>query len=364
MTNLSRGFGAVILGLATAQCLGAQSLDRRIAAAPDGPVQFHFAAREGVCGNGKGFLRADESGYYTSFSDGSGRDLCAAGPVRVVAVRVGKEIVKLETFAGPLTSGPDDGADLGVVSGREAAAYLLSLAGILDGRPARDAILPAMLADSAQVTTTLLALMRDQTRPRELRRSALTWLSRRRDEPGGVGTGAVDRALDQLVRDRSESESIRSAALSTISSRDRGEGVPTLIAYANGTDGWLARQSFASLSRSGDPRARQFTRAALRRTDLSDESRVAAIQGIGGDQATGADIAMLRELYPSLNSDRERDAVLSVVANAGGSANTEWLLTVATSATEPAQRRRRAVSLLGRSDDPRVAAALKGLVER
>ena len=65
-------------------------------------------------------------------------------------------------------------------TGREAADYLLSLAATVDGRPGRDAIGPAMLADSATVTPQLLAIARDQSRARETRSSAINWLSRRR----------------------------------------------------------------------------------------------------------------------------------------------------------------------------------------
>ena len=73
-------------------------------------------------------------------------------------------------------------------------------------------------------------------------------------------------------------------------------------------------------------------------------------------------ISRLRDLYPTLDSEKERDAVLSAVANAGGSDNANWLLDIAKSKTEPANRRRRAVSLLSRYDDTRVKEALKGLI--
>jgi hypothetical protein len=65
-----------------------------------------------------------------------------------------------------------------MVSARDAADYLLSLAARLDGKPARDAIMPAALADSAVVSPQLLAIARDQSRSREARRSALSWLGR------------------------------------------------------------------------------------------------------------------------------------------------------------------------------------------
>ena len=340
----------------------AQGLERQVAAA-DGTVQFHFAAHDGVCGNGRNFYRASEMGYYSSFSNGND-DTCARGPVRAVIVRAGREVIRIETYAGPLSNDPDGGRDLGAVPARDAAAYLLGLAGTLDGRPAREALQPAILADSAVLTPQLIQLVRDQNRARDVRSSAIAWLARRRNEPGGVGAAAVQHALDAIVRDRNESESIRRSALSTIGNFDRGDGIPLLIAFAGDADTWVARQSISTLANSGDPRARQFVRDALKRTDLPEESRTTVITGVGNEYATASDYKLLRDLYSSVNSDQERNAIIRVVGNAGGSDNVNWLLSIARSPTETAGRRRQAVSALSRNDDPRVKDALKGLIDR
>ena len=345
----------------------AQTLERRVAAAGDNPVQFHFAAREGVCGDGRNYFHADDDGWYGSYSyssDGYRSPPCQTGPVRVVIVRAGREVVRVETYAGPLMPDPGAAQDLGAVSAREAATYLLSVAASAEGRPARDALTPAILADSAIVTPTLVQMAKDQSRGRDLRRSAISWLARRRAEPGGVGAAGVARALDQIVRDHNENESVRQQAMSTISRFDRGEGIPTLIAFAGDADHWIAKQAFQTLTRSGDPRARQYVRDAVKKTDLDEESRAEAIRGIGGEYSTGADLKLLRDLYPTLSSDREREALISVVAQAGGTENSTWLLAIAKSPTEPISRRRRAVSLLSKYDDPRVKEALKDLIDK
>ncbi|HVT39229.1 MAG TPA: HEAT repeat domain-containing protein, partial [Gemmatimonadaceae bacterium] len=326
-----------------------------------------FAARDGVCGDGRNYFRADDDGWYGSFSyssDGYRGPPCQGGPVRVVIVRAGRDVVRVETYAGPLMPDPGAAKDLGAVSSREAATYLLSVAASAEGRPARDALTPAILADSAVVTPTLVQIARDQSRGRDLRKSAISWLARRRAEPGGVGAAGVARALDQIVRDRNENESVRQQAMSTISRFDRGEGIPTLIAFAGDADHWISKQAFQTLTRSGDPRARQYVRDAVRKTDLDEESRAEAIRGIGGEYSTGADLKLLRDLYPTLTTDRERDALISVVAQAGGMDNSTWLLAIAKSPTEPIQRRRRAVSLLSKFDDPRVKEALKDLIDK
>ena len=350
---------------------GAQSLQGRIASAGDGPVQFNFASRDGVCGNGHSFFRVDDDGWYQSSSsssfntgDGMRSELCARGPVRVVITHAGRDLVKVETYAGTLVKDAEDGRDLGTVPAREAAQYLLSIAAGSEGRPAREAITPAMLADSTTVTPQLLAIATDQTRSRDIRRSAMSWLARRRAEPGGVGAAAVAKALNDIVRNRDEGETIRQQALSTVAGLNRGEGIPTLIGFASDGDKWIARQAMQTIARSGDPRARQFTREAVKRDDLPDEVRSEVIRGLGGDYATGADYKLLRDLYPALNNDRDRDAIISTLANAGGSGNANWLLALAKSPTEPVARRRRAISALTKFDDPRVKDALKGLIEK
>jgi uncharacterized protein (UPF0147 family) len=282
--------------------------------------------------------------------------------VRVVITHAGKEVVRVETYVGPTPADAPAAQELGAVPAKEAVAYLLNVAATTDGRPARDALTPAMLADSSVVTPTLLQIARDQSRSRDIRRSAITWLSRRRDEKGGVGAAGIAKALDQLVRDRNESETIRQQALGTISRFDRGEGIPALMGFAGDADKWLAKQAFQTLARSGDPRARQFVRDQVKRADLDEDTKVEVIRGIGDDYSTSADMKLLRDLYATVDSDKERDAILSTVANAGGSENANWLLDIAKSKTEPVNRRRRAVSLLSKYDDARVKDALKGLI--
>jgi hypothetical protein len=355
---------SVLALFAPIACSAQSALERQIASAGDSPAQFHFAARAGVCGNGRTYFRSDDDSWYGTVYSGDGmrNDQCVNGPVRVIVTRAGKDVVRVETYVGPQAPDAPPAKDLGGVSTKEAVAYLLNVAATTDGKPARDALTPAMLADSAVVTPKLLEIAKDQSRSRDIRRSAINWLARRRDESGGVGGAGIAKALDQLVRDRTESETIRNQALSTISRFDRGEGIPVLMGFAGDQDKWLAKQAFQTLARSGDPRARQFVREQIKRADLDEDTRAEAIRGIGDDYATSADMKMLRDLYPTLNSDRERDAVLSSVANAGGSDNTSWLLGIAQSKTEPAGRRRRAVSLLSRYDDARVKEALKGMI--
>ena len=71
-----------------------------------------------------------------------------------------------------------------------------------------------------------------------------------------MGAAGIAKALDQLVRDRTESETIRTQALGTISRFDRGEGIPTLMGFAGDADKWLAKQAFQTLVALRATRAR------------------------------------------------------------------------------------------------------------
>jgi hypothetical protein len=169
------------LGAITAAPTGAQSLASRINAVREGRVNFAFAAREGVCGNGRSFISIGSDvhiGSYTFMSDGRASEPCERGPVRVVLDRADGGVIDVNTYVGKASDATDAGTSLGTVRAAEAAQYLLGLAATADGKPGRDAILPAVLADSVDVTPQLLAIARDEARPRETRRSAISWAGR------------------------------------------------------------------------------------------------------------------------------------------------------------------------------------------
>ncbi len=349
MTQTSRFLGVAAVFL-LAPGARAQNLAQRIASAPDGAVQFTFAARPGVCGNGRTYYSINGSMWFGSVNDNAMRaDPCQPGPVRVVLGRAGKEIVDVNVFVGPPQ--PSAGAaDVGAVPAREAADYLLSLAARLDGRPGRDAILPAVLADSATVTPQLLAIARDQSRARETRSSAIGWLGRAADERGGVPASQLAKALGDIARDENDNQQVRQSALRVLSRQENGEGIPALIEISRATqDVWLGKQALSTLAQSGDPRARTYLRTAVQREDLNDEMRIAAIRGIGRDYATSQDAEFLRSLYAKLPSERTKEAVLSSLGEMGGTANAKWLLTIACNNDESIRLRRRAVQLSERA---------------
>jgi len=350
MTATSRFVLAAAVFLLPPTAGRAQNLAQRVASAPDGAVQFTYAARPGVCGNGRSYYSINGSMWFGSVNDNVMRsEPCQPGPVRVVLGRAGKEIVDVNVYVGPAQSSPG-AADLGTVPAREAADYLLSIAAKADGRPGRDAIAPAMLADSAVVTPQLLAIARDQSRARETRSSAINWLSRASDERGGVAPAQLAKALGDMARDENDNQQVRQSALRVLSRQENGEGIPALIEISRTTqDVWLGKQALSTLAQSGDPRARTYLRSAVQRDDLNDEMRVAAIRGIGHDYATSQDAEFLRGLYAKLPSEKTKEAVLSSLGEMGGTANAKWLMTIAANNDEPVRLRRRAVQLSERA---------------
>jgi len=373
MTATSRFVIAAAVFLPLPSAARAQSLPQRIASAADGAVQFTYAARPGVCGNGRSYYSINGSMWFGSMNDNTMRsEPCQPGPVRVVLGRAGKEIVDVNVYVGPVQSSPGV-ADLGAVPAREAADYLLSIAAKVDGRPGRDAIGPAMLADSAVVTPQLLAIARDQSRARETRSSAINWLSRASDEKGGVAPAQLAKALGDMARDENDNQQVRQSALRVLSRQENGEGIPALIEISRSTqDVWLGKQALSTLAQSGDPRARTYLRTAVQRDDLNDDMRVAAIRGIGHDYATSQDAEFLRGLYAKLPSEKTKEAVLSSLGEMGGTANAKWLMTVAGNNDETVRLRRRAVQLseragtsvadlaqlYDRADDPQMKEAI------
>jgi hypothetical protein len=335
---------AVLLPLsAHSSRLSAQTLADRVAGASTPRVQFTFAARADVCGNGRSFIQYARDSWYGSWSDSDRREACVPGPVRVVLDRAGREIVSIATFAGPVPSATEGVSDLGRVRARDAAEYLLGLAERAEGRVSRDALFPAMLTDSVDVTPRLLAIVRNQNAARETRRSAISWLGR----PADSRERAVKEVADALVaiaRDEDDNQSVRQQALRTLARLEHGAGTTALMELARDAQrGWLARESLASLNASGDPRARQHLRDVVRRADLPDDVMASAIRGLGGEFATGEDMKLLRETYPRLPGERSREAVVSSIATFGGSENVRWLLALARDPNQPISTRRRAV---------------------
>ena len=350
---------AAPLVVAPGPAANGQSLANRVNSAPDGRVQFSFPSRPGVCGNGRTYIQTGPNSIsgtisyngvvYGNYNDGMRADPCLPGPVRVVIDRADKQPLSVQTYVGPTDSTLRGVTDLGHVRGQEAADYLLSLSGTIDGRAGRDALLPAMLADSANTAAQLVSIARNSALPRETRRSALSYMGRSTDGMQTIPSSVTEPIL-AIARDETDNQSVRQQALSVLGRLDHGAGIPPLIQLSQQTQSnWLAKAAMSTLSRSGDPRARQYLRTAVRRTDLPDEVLTVALRALGQDYATAQDAALLREIYPSLKSDRSREAVYTALAEMGGAENTKWLVNLAQDGTVSLPLRRRAIDAASRA---------------
>jgi len=353
------GAGALALAVSFSGApgtLGAQSLASRINSSSATRVQFEFAGRPDVCGDGQAFLSTGGgSSYYGQVNviNGVTSQPCAAGPVRVVIDRADGVVTNIQTVAGPLHTA-EGATDLGTVPGREASDYLMSLATKTDGRASRQAILPAAIADGVDITPALVSIARDQNRPSDTRRAALSWLARDDGSDSRAQTAQATDLLLRISRDENETQSLRRSALNMLGRVGHGAGVPSLIQLAtDNSASWIGEESVRALSQSGDPRARDFLRKEVTRTDISDATLAAAVRGLGGNEATGKDINLLRSSFGTMTSDRARTAVLEVIGQRGTTTDTQWLLGVARNSQMSAEMRRRALDLAARSTSGR-----------
>jgi hypothetical protein len=243
----------------------AQSLARRVASAPDGTVQFSFASRSGVCGDGATYVRdgfGDDSRIYEggNFSGRSrGNDdwpPCVRGPLRVVATVHGGDVVRLRTFVGPGREASADGQrDLGVVSVDDAVDLLTRLVDQTHARAASDAILPLVLADSVTPWPTLLRFARDERLSRSVHSTSAFWLAR--------GAAAV---LGVAGHDESDDDEVRSSAVFALSQQSKEFAIPHLIDVVRHNSHAPARaQALFWLGQSNDSRALDLFEEILRR---------------------------------------------------------------------------------------------------
>lgn len=237
-------FGALALaGALTSAALPAQSIERRVAAAPDGTVRLSFAAREGVCGNGHNVSIRDNDRNSDWESD------CEHGPVRAVLSVSGGKVTHISTYVGGRwKAGTGAVTDLGMVPAHDAADYMLALASQIHGGN-NDAVFAATLADSAVVWPGLIRIAQNESLSKETRRTAIFWL-------GQAAGQAATASLDSIVGDDHGNREVRDAAVFALSQRPHAEGVPALIRVARTDhDPEIRRKAIFWLGQSEDPRA-------------------------------------------------------------------------------------------------------------
>lgn len=241
--------------------IAAQSIAARIGAVRAGTVWMTYASAPGVCGNGRGNIsvRGDRSLGYHEGGDRAAReweDACEAGPVRVSLDLDQGRIVSLRTYVGGRWRGAPT-LDLGTVPPAEATDFLLGIAERGEGRPAKDAIFPASIAEGAVIWPRLLKLAKDTARPRDVRESAVFWVSQ---AAGEAATSGLQAMVDDPVGDRE----VRKSAVFAISQRPKDESVPALLRIARThKDPELRRNAIFWLGQSKDPRAISYFEEVL-----------------------------------------------------------------------------------------------------
>lgn len=219
----------------------AQSIAQQVDRVRDGTVRLSFAARPGVCGNGRS-ISTHSDGHHDEWSSE-----CQDGPVRLVVERQGGRTTDIRAYVGGRWRGAAE-ADLGQVPARQAGEWLLAQAEA-GGPAAKDAVFPATLADSMEAWPGLLRIARNGKAERETRKSAVFWL-------GQAAAVAATRGLDSLAEDDREDREVREAAIFALSQRPKSEGIPVLIRIARSSrDPELRRKALFWLGQSEDPAA-------------------------------------------------------------------------------------------------------------
>ena len=186
---------------------------------------------------------------------------CSVGPVQVRLTLEDGVVHRVQSWVGPLRS--REARDLGVVSASEGARYLMTIAARGGPAASSKAIFPAVLADSAVVWPTLLAIARDtESRSRATRRDAAFWLSR---FASGAVAGRPNQPFDEDDDDPSDDDDLKTHAVFVLSQLPRGEGIPQLLEIGRSNPNWRVRsQALFWLGQSGDPRAIELFESVLR----------------------------------------------------------------------------------------------------
>lgn len=340
---------ALALGAATA---GAQSLAQRIAAAGQGEVRMTYSTRADVCGDGGSTIGVADAFMMSSSMESYGRwtsTHCRPGAARV-AVEVGADgVASVQPHVGGSWQGAEGRVvDLGVVSAPEAASYFLDIAEKLDGRAARNTLLAAVIADSADMSARLLAIGERTSNASETRRRAVHWL-------GVFGNASMVKPLTELAKTGGEEKkSIADAALFALSRLPDGAGLPSLIELARSASSTRSRaQAVFWLGQSDDKRARSEVRAIAGDANAPTEVRERAVFSLGhSEAATAEDFRFLRELFARADSRRMQDQILMAMSQSGDKEGRQWLLSVARDENAPVESRKKAIFWAGQGGVP------------
>ena len=241
---------AALVGASASASAGAsaqESVTSVVKRAGTGTVRLAFKARPGVCGSGQSGSWST-GGRENRSKRGEWESECEGGPVRVALDVAGGAPTAVRFYVGGRWGSRGDATDAGTVAAADAAAYFAQLAERAAGKVAREALVVATLADSANVWPVLLRIAKDDKREREVRKNAVFWL--------GQAAGDAVAPLDGLANDNDEDIEVRKQAVFALSQRPKDEAVPALLKIARGKgDARVRKSAIFWLGQSGDARA-------------------------------------------------------------------------------------------------------------
>jgi hypothetical protein len=229
----------------------AQSLADRVHDAPDGTVRFTFRSRPDVCGAGNSVHVGNGTSNINNerSPDVEWNDDCGHGPVRVVLTVHDHAVTDIHTYVSGRWRNASGVTDLGDVSPRTGADYLIAFAKQTPTSVGRKAIFPATLGDSVVIWPSLMQIARDARIPNQTRKDAVFWL-------GQMAGDVVTSNLVQLVAEDTLNREIRESAVFALSQQPKEEGVPALIRIAQtNRDPSVRKKALFWLGQSNDPRA-------------------------------------------------------------------------------------------------------------
>ncbi len=213
---------------------------------------------------------------------------------------------RIKTYVGGQWRAASGVTDIGTVSTRDAAEFLLGVANSGSDKGASEAIFPVTIADSVDALQPLYSISRNQSRPYEVREQAIFWLCQEEND-------RAVRMLEDILRTAGD-ERIADKAIFGLSQHRSGKGFATLRSYAENEN-------------------------------VSDKLRGQAIFWLGQRNGQGPDY--LTGLYPRIRSSHLKDKIIFSVAQQKSEESEKWLLDLVSNRNEPMLMRKSALFWAG-----------------
>ena len=346
----------LLLAIAPATVNG-QSLVRQIDRVRNGTVQLTYAARSGLCGDGRETVRSGSAIVVLPSMFGRGHsdmDVCFAGPVRVAIGRSDGETVSYRVHVGGRWSSAGDATDLGTVSAPDAARYFLDEAIRASGRNAEYALAAAVFADSVDLTPDLARIARSPDAKHELRSRAVFYIGTYEDP-------AAAQALRRLAAEDGLDEEVRGSAIIALGRDDMSDAdVDWLRSMYPRLSEKLRDNVFLAVSQSDGPRASRWLAGIAADANETEHTRQQAMFWLGQGRGPTADLV---RLYDKLDEPSLRTHYTFVLSQRHDSEALAKLIDVAQHDRDKSVRHQ-ALFWLGQSKDPRALAFIRDLVTR